>query len=46
VLTASVGVAGYPDHAQNKRALLHKAEEAMFRAKEAGRNRVCLPESA
>jgi diguanylate cyclase (GGDEF)-like protein len=42
VLTASVGVAGYPEHAQNKRALLHKAEEAMFRAKDAGRNRICV----
>jgi diguanylate cyclase (GGDEF)-like protein len=44
VLTASFGVAGFPDHAQNKRALLHKAEEAMFRAKDAGRNRICMAE--
>jgi diguanylate cyclase (GGDEF)-like protein len=45
VLTASIGVAGYPDHAQNKRALLHKAEEAMFRAKDAGRNRICVADA-
>jgi diguanylate cyclase (GGDEF)-like protein len=45
VLTASIGVAGYPDHAQNKRALLHKAEEAMFRAKDEGRNRICVADA-
>jgi diguanylate cyclase (GGDEF)-like protein len=44
VLTASIGIACYPENAQNKRALLHKAEEAMFRAKDAGRNRICVAE--
>jgi diguanylate cyclase (GGDEF)-like protein len=45
ILTVSIGVAGFPDHAQNKRALLHRAEEAMFRAKDAGRNRICIADS-
>jgi diguanylate cyclase (GGDEF)-like protein len=45
-LTASFGVASFPEHAQNKRSLLHKAEEAMFRAKDAGRNRVVMTEEA
>ncbi len=42
VLTASIGYAGFPDHGQTKRNLLHKAEQAMFRAKDLGRNRICL----
>ncbi|MGH7254229.1 MAG: GGDEF domain-containing protein, partial [Nitrospirales bacterium] len=41
VLTASVGLAGFPDHGQTKRHLLHRAEQAMFRAKDLGRNRIC-----
>ncbi|MBI4401760.1 MAG: diguanylate cyclase [Nitrospirae bacterium] len=41
-LTASIGIAGYPDHAQTKRDLVRKADEAMCRAKAAGRNRVCV----
>ena len=39
-LTASIGIAGFPDHAQTKRDLIRKADEAMCRAKEAGRNRI------
>lgn len=40
-LTASIGIAGFPDHAQTKRDLVRKADEAMCRAKAAGRNRIC-----
>jgi diguanylate cyclase (GGDEF)-like protein len=41
-LTASIGIAGFPDHAQTKADLIRKADEAMYRAKSAGRNRICL----
>lgn len=39
-ITASLGVAGFPDHAQTKEDLIRKADEAMYRAKAAGRNRI------
>lgn len=35
---ASAGVALYPDHAHDPRTLIHKADEAMYRAKRAGKN--------
>lgn len=41
-VTISVGVAAYPQDGTNKQTLLQAADDAMFRAKRAGRNRVCL----
>ena len=39
-VTASVGVALYPEHASNAEMLLRAADEALYDAKAAGRNRV------
>jgi diguanylate cyclase (GGDEF)-like protein len=39
-LTASMGIALYPVHGANSRVLLTKADTAMYRAKELGRNKV------
>ncbi len=39
--TLSAGVAVFPRHAITQDALLHAADDAMYRAKEEGRNRVC-----
>lgn len=41
-LSTSIGVAGFPDHAQTKEDLVRKADEAMYRAKAEGRNRLCI----
>ena len=43
-LTVSIGIAGFPDHAQTKEDLIRKADEAMYRAKAAGRDRICTAE--
>lgn len=40
-VTASFGVAVYPDHATTPEALLHAGDIALYRAKHEGRNRVC-----
>lgn len=40
--TVSVGVATYPDDAATRQELVRKADDALFRAKSAGRNRVAL----
>ena len=39
-VTASIGVATYPSGAKSKDELVEMADRAMYRAKEAGRNRV------
>jgi diguanylate cyclase (GGDEF)-like protein len=39
-ITLSVGVAMFPDHGGNAQAVLQAADAAMYRAKQAGRNRV------
>src|SRR6266581_1761083 len=39
-VTVSLGVAAFPDHAQEAKALLRCADEALYNAKGAGRNRV------
>ncbi|HEX3096562.1 MAG TPA: diguanylate cyclase [Usitatibacter sp.] len=41
-LTASVGIALYPGDGEDAPALLKSADAAMYRAKEAGRNRRCF----
>ncbi|NIK01774.1 diguanylate cyclase [Xanthomonas cannabis] len=39
-ITASFGVASFPEHAGNAAQLLRRADEALYRAKQAGRNQV------
>lgn len=39
-ITASIGVSTYPDNASTWQDLLHKADLALYQAKNAGRNRV------
>jgi len=41
-ITASFGVACFPDDAEDKQKLIEAADSALYRAKAAGRNRVCL----
>jgi len=43
-LSASIGVALFPQHASEAEALLSKADEALYRAKAAGRDRVVMSE--
>jgi diguanylate cyclase (GGDEF)-like protein len=45
-VTASFGVALYPTHADNAEALVRAADDALYQAKENGRNRVCVFEAA
>ena len=45
-ITASVGVAVYPDGAEDAAQLLRNADIALFQAKEAGRNRIVTYEPA
>lgn len=40
-LTISIGVASYPQHGEDREALLDAADKAMYRAKSHGRNRIC-----
>lgn len=44
-LTASLGVAVFPDHGATPEALLHSADTALYRAKAEGRNRVATAPS-
>jgi diguanylate cyclase (GGDEF)-like protein len=46
VLRISGGVAEYPADGSNWADLFRKADEALYRAKRLGRNRICLPASA
>jgi len=39
-LTASLGIAAYPDHGRTEEDLVSRADQAMYVAKEAGKNRV------
>ncbi|MCS7187575.1 MAG: sensor domain-containing diguanylate cyclase [Armatimonadetes bacterium] len=41
-ITISVGVAVFPEHAQNGNELVRAADEALYKAKQTGRNKVCL----
>lgn len=42
MITASFGVALFPDHADGAQSLIHAADEALFAAKGAGRDRVIV----
>jgi len=41
-ISASIGIAMYPDDATNIEDLLSNADQAMYQAKDAGRNRFCF----
>jgi diguanylate cyclase (GGDEF)-like protein len=41
-ISASIGCAVYPDDAQDGTALTQMADQAMYQAKQRGRNRVCF----
>ncbi len=41
-VTASIGVAAYPEHAKTADDLMQAVDDAMYKAKRAGRNRVML----
>lgn len=40
-ITVSIGVAAYPDHADNDTFMIAAADKALYEAKQTGRNRVC-----
>ena len=44
-LTVSIGVATYPTYAYDKESLLREADDALYRAKDGGKNRVRAPKS-
>ncbi|WP_295591287.1 sensor domain-containing diguanylate cyclase [uncultured Lamprocystis sp.] len=44
-LTASIGMALYPEHGEDVDALMHSADTAMYQAKKAGRHQACFAES-
>jgi diguanylate cyclase (GGDEF)-like protein len=44
-LTISLGVAGFPEDAKELKALIHRADRALYAAKEQGRNRVAAAAS-
>jgi diguanylate cyclase (GGDEF)-like protein len=39
-VTVSIGIASYPDDAQNGEDLVQRADEQLYRAKQGGKNRV------
>ena len=41
-VTCSIGIAMYPDHGNNKEALIKNADIAMYRAKRDGKDTFCL----
>jgi len=41
-ISSSIGVAVFPEHGQTEKDLLHFGDEAMYRAKKAGRNAVVM----
>ena len=40
-VTISIGVASYPKHGPEKKDLISMADDALYRAKESGRNKTC-----
>jgi len=45
-LTLSAGIANWPEHCTDPSELLNLADNALYRAKESGRNKACLPTPA
>jgi two-component system, cell cycle response regulator len=41
-ITISIGLAAFPTHAQEKKDLVIKTDKALYRAKETGRDRLCV----
>lgn len=41
-VTASIGIASYPEHGRTKETLLRIADESMYKSKNAGKNRVTI----
>jgi diguanylate cyclase (GGDEF)-like protein len=41
-VTVSIGISTFPDDGQDTDELINKADVALYKAKEQGRNRVCL----
>ena len=41
-ITSSIGIAVYPDHGTTEKAIMEKADAALYQAKEKGRNRAVL----
>jgi diguanylate cyclase (GGDEF)-like protein len=41
-VTISIGVSAFPDDATDTRLLIERADNALYKAKQAGRNRVCV----
>jgi diguanylate cyclase (GGDEF)-like protein len=41
-LTASFGLAGFPEHARTKKDLIRLSDQAMYEAKYGGRDRICI----
>ena len=42
-VSVSIGIACYPDHANDKPSLIAAADSMVYQAKKLGRNRVCVP---
>lgn len=40
-VTVSIGLASYPDNASTRQEIIQRADQALYLAKEGGRNRVC-----
>ncbi|UCD56938.1 MAG: GGDEF domain-containing protein, partial [Candidatus Hydrogenedentota bacterium] len=45
-LTASIGLAMYPEHGESFVEIMRSADQALYEAKALGRNRVCLLKKA
>jgi diguanylate cyclase (GGDEF)-like protein len=41
-LTASIGVAAFPDHARTPAALIQRADKALYRAKAQGKDTIVV----
>jgi len=41
-ITVSIGIAVFPEHANNRDLMIHSADLALYEAKHQGRNRVCI----
>lgn len=45
-VTVSIGIASYPQHGDSPEQLLRRADRALYAAKDAGRDRVCVADRA